>query len=174
MPHRGALPEIVTQPRVALRLTPFAASEGQVATMQVRFPRSTEARVKNDSEAVAAVEGLAHLHRSEVPQARLSVCEAPTLEQGAVASEIVDQEDRFSTSRRMSALFWLQFDKASCMPLTCAGRESELAQAGLLRALEAWRHWRSNAHVLARHGVPECDLSTARPTGRCPRRSSSW
>ncbi len=54
--HRGALPEIVTPPRVTLRLAPFAASEGrrldpgQVAEMQLRFPPSTETRVKTDSD----------------------------------------------------------------------------------------------------------------------------
>jgi hypothetical protein len=54
--HRGTLPEIVTLPRVTLRLAPFCASEGrridprQVMEMQIRFPLSTEASVKAESD----------------------------------------------------------------------------------------------------------------------------
>jgi hypothetical protein len=54
--HRGALPEIVTQPRVSLRLAPFAAADrrrldpARVAEMQLRFPPNIEDRVATDSD----------------------------------------------------------------------------------------------------------------------------
>ena len=54
--HRGALPEIVTRPRIALRLAPFAAVDGKrldptrVAEVQLRFPPNTEDRVATDSD----------------------------------------------------------------------------------------------------------------------------
>jgi len=54
--HRGALPEIVTKPRLVLRLAPFAAGEGKrlepakVAEAQLRFPPNTTDRVKTDSD----------------------------------------------------------------------------------------------------------------------------
>ena len=54
--HRGGLPEIVTRPRVALRLAPFAAGDGKrldpsrVAELQRRFPPNTEDRVAIDSD----------------------------------------------------------------------------------------------------------------------------
>src|SRR5205085_9909915 len=54
--HNGGVPEIVTRPRLTLRLAPFAATEGrrldprQVATIQLSFPPSVHARVKNDSD----------------------------------------------------------------------------------------------------------------------------
>jgi len=53
---RGNVPEIVTRPRVTLRLVPFATAEGhrldprQVAKMQPCFPPSIQARVKSDSD----------------------------------------------------------------------------------------------------------------------------
>jgi hypothetical protein len=55
--HRGALPEIVTRPRVTLRLAPLAAAEGrrldprQVAEVQLRFPPSVDVRLKTDNDA---------------------------------------------------------------------------------------------------------------------------
>lgn len=54
--NRGALPEIVTRPRIALRLAPFAAADGKrldptrVAEVQQRFPPNTEDRVATDSD----------------------------------------------------------------------------------------------------------------------------
>jgi hypothetical protein len=54
--HRGGLPEIVTRPRVALRLAPFAAGDGKrldpgrVAETQLRFPPNTGDRVATDSD----------------------------------------------------------------------------------------------------------------------------
>ncbi|TAN17268.1 MAG: hypothetical protein EPN45_01890 [Rhizobiaceae bacterium] len=54
--HRGGLPEIVTRPRVALRLAPFAAADGKrldparVAEAQLRFPPNSEDRVATDSD----------------------------------------------------------------------------------------------------------------------------
>ncbi|MEJ0092702.1 MAG: hypothetical protein WDN46_04505 [Methylocella sp.] len=55
--NRGALPEIVTRPRLTLRLAPVAATQGNrldprhVADVQLRFPPNGHARVKNDSDA---------------------------------------------------------------------------------------------------------------------------
>ena len=55
--HRGALPEIVTRPRVTVRLVPLAAGEGrrldprQVARVQLQFPPNVDVRVKTDSDA---------------------------------------------------------------------------------------------------------------------------
>lgn len=52
--YRGGVPEIVTQPRLILRLAPFAAAEGrrldpsQVAEMQLRFPPSVNERVQSE------------------------------------------------------------------------------------------------------------------------------
>lgn len=54
--HRGAFPEIVTTPRLTLRLAPFAAIEGRrldprrVAELQLKFPPSPHERVKADSD----------------------------------------------------------------------------------------------------------------------------
>jgi hypothetical protein len=54
--HRGGLPEIVTRPRLTLRLAPFAALEGRrldaqvVAKAQLLFPPDFSARVKTDSD----------------------------------------------------------------------------------------------------------------------------
>jgi hypothetical protein len=54
--HRGALPEIVTQPRLTLRLVPFEATEGRrldprrVGELQQQFPPSPHERVKADSD----------------------------------------------------------------------------------------------------------------------------
>lgn len=54
--HRGGCPEIVTLPRITLRLAPFAASDGrpldsgQVAKMELGFPSPMEPRVKSDSD----------------------------------------------------------------------------------------------------------------------------
>ncbi|MGJ4898644.1 hypothetical protein ACQR2B_28035 [Bradyrhizobium oligotrophicum] len=54
--HRGALPEIVSQPRLTLRLVPFEATEGRrldprrVSELQLRFPPSPHERVKVDSD----------------------------------------------------------------------------------------------------------------------------
>lgn len=54
--HRGGLPELVTRPRVVLRLAPFAAVEGKrldpalVAELQLRFPPNAQDRVKVDSD----------------------------------------------------------------------------------------------------------------------------
>ncbi|SFJ75219.1 hypothetical protein SAMN05216304_113104 [Bosea sp. OK403] len=54
--HRGALPEIVTQPRLTLRLVPFEATEGRrldprrVGKLQQQFPPSPHERVKADSD----------------------------------------------------------------------------------------------------------------------------
>jgi hypothetical protein len=53
---RGALPEIVSQPRLTLRLVPFSATENRrldprtVAECQLRFPPSPRDRVKTDSD----------------------------------------------------------------------------------------------------------------------------
>jgi hypothetical protein len=55
--HRGALPEIVTRPRVTLRLAPFAAAEGKrldprrMAEVQLHFPPNVDVRVKTDNDA---------------------------------------------------------------------------------------------------------------------------
>ena len=49
--HRGGVPEIVGQPRLTIRLVPYAVAEGrrlsprQVADMQLRFPPSTDVLV---------------------------------------------------------------------------------------------------------------------------------
>lgn len=54
--HRGALPEIVTPPRLTLRLAPFEATEGRrldprrVGELQLQFPPSPHERVKADSD----------------------------------------------------------------------------------------------------------------------------
>jgi hypothetical protein len=54
--NRGALPEIVSRPRLSLRLAPFAATENRrldprkVAELQLRFPPSPDCRVKDDSD----------------------------------------------------------------------------------------------------------------------------
>lgn len=54
--HRGALPEIVTPPRLTLRLAPFEATEGRrldprrVSELQLQFPPSPHERVKADSD----------------------------------------------------------------------------------------------------------------------------
>jgi hypothetical protein len=54
--NRGALPEIVSQPRLTLRLAPFSATENRrldprtVAECQLRFPPSPHDRVKTDSD----------------------------------------------------------------------------------------------------------------------------
>jgi hypothetical protein len=54
--HRGSLPEIVTRPRVSLRLAPFAAADGkrldsaQVAELQRRFPPNAKEQVLSDSD----------------------------------------------------------------------------------------------------------------------------
>lgn len=54
--NRGALPEIVTKPRVTLRLAPYAAAQGRrlepaaVANAQLRFPPNVDDRVKTDSD----------------------------------------------------------------------------------------------------------------------------
>jgi hypothetical protein len=54
--HRGGVPEIVTRPRLILRLASFAAAEGrrldsrQVGEMQLRFPPSVDERAKSDSD----------------------------------------------------------------------------------------------------------------------------
>ena len=54
--HRGALPEIVTKPRLTLRLLPFEAIEGRrldarlVSEIQLQFPPSSHERVKVDSD----------------------------------------------------------------------------------------------------------------------------
>ncbi len=54
--HRGALPEIVTTPRLTLRLAPFEATEGRrldprrVGELQLQFPPSPHERVKADSD----------------------------------------------------------------------------------------------------------------------------
>jgi len=54
--HRGALPEIVTPPRLTLRLAPLEATEGRrldprrVGELQLRFPPSPHERVKADSD----------------------------------------------------------------------------------------------------------------------------
>ncbi|MBY5421049.1 hypothetical protein [Rhizobium leguminosarum] len=54
--HRGALPEIVTQPRLTLRLMPFEATQGRrldprrVGELQRQFPPSPNERVKADSD----------------------------------------------------------------------------------------------------------------------------
>ena len=54
--HRGALPEIVTTPRLTLRLAPFEATEGRrldprrVGELQSKFPPSLHERVKTDSD----------------------------------------------------------------------------------------------------------------------------
>jgi hypothetical protein len=55
--HRGAVPEIVTRPRLTVRLAPLAATGGNrldprhVADVQVQFPPNEHVRVKNDSDA---------------------------------------------------------------------------------------------------------------------------
>lgn len=55
--HRGGVPEIVPQPRITLRLAPFAAFEGRrldpgrVVELQQRFPPSMGERVKTDSDS---------------------------------------------------------------------------------------------------------------------------
>jgi hypothetical protein len=52
--NRGGVPEIVTAPRVTLRLVPFAASEDrrldprQAAAAQLHFPPSIEGQVRSD------------------------------------------------------------------------------------------------------------------------------
>ncbi|MGH6879181.1 MAG: hypothetical protein ACREHV_17615 [Rhizomicrobium sp.] len=54
--HRGALPEIVTPPRLTLRLAPLEAAEGRrldprrVGELQLQFPPSPHERVKADSD----------------------------------------------------------------------------------------------------------------------------
>ncbi len=54
--NRGNLPEIVTRPRLTLRLAPFAAADGgrleprRVAAAQLRFPPNTTDRVKTGSD----------------------------------------------------------------------------------------------------------------------------
>jgi hypothetical protein len=54
--HRGSLPEIVSRPRVAVRLAPFAATEGkrldarEVKALQKEFPPSDAQRIKADSD----------------------------------------------------------------------------------------------------------------------------
>src|SRR5271166_1607802 len=54
--HRGGVPEIVTLPRLTLRLAPFAAAQGQrldprkVTTAQLQFPPSMDARIANGSD----------------------------------------------------------------------------------------------------------------------------
>jgi hypothetical protein len=54
--HRGGLPEIVTRPRLTLRLAPYEAGAGrrldpaQVAAAQLRFPPDENERVKVDSD----------------------------------------------------------------------------------------------------------------------------
>ena len=54
--NRGNLPEIVTRPRLTLRLVPFAAADGgrleprQVAAAHLRFPPNITDRVKADSD----------------------------------------------------------------------------------------------------------------------------
>lgn len=54
--HRGGIPEIVEQPRLTIRLIPYAAAEGrrldprQVADMQLRFPPSTDALVYSGTD----------------------------------------------------------------------------------------------------------------------------
>ncbi len=54
--HLGGVPEIVTRPRLTLRLAPFAAAQGRrldprkVSTAQLNFAPSVDAPVKNDSD----------------------------------------------------------------------------------------------------------------------------
>jgi hypothetical protein len=54
--HHGGFPEIVTRPRLTLRLAPFAALEGRrldtrvAANAQQLFPPNKQARVKTDSD----------------------------------------------------------------------------------------------------------------------------
>src|SRR5262249_38953359 len=55
--HRGAVPELVTRPRLTIRRAPLAATGGNrldprhVADVQVQFPPNEHVRVKNDSDA---------------------------------------------------------------------------------------------------------------------------
>ena len=54
--YRGGVPEIVTLPRLRLRLAPFAAAQGQrlasrkVTTAQLQFPPSMDARIEKGSD----------------------------------------------------------------------------------------------------------------------------
>lgn len=156
--HRGALPEIVTRPRVTLRLVPFVASEGRrldpgkVAEMQLRFPSSTEARVKTDSDgrqwwSCATPRRREENMNPETPW-RMRLVRPGHLEyQATIGERIDDDPDILVDGRRLEALIVRTLERM-------AGIAEGLGLAG--PALMS----------VSLDGVEDVELTRAHPGGR--------
>lgn len=113
-PHRGAFPEVVSRPRMTLRLLPFAAAEGrrldpaQVKALQAKFPFQRDARVRSDGDARQWWTCAQPVRRGELPNPetswRLRVVRPGNFEyQATIGHRIDDDEEIVIDGRKLEA-----------------------------------------------------------------------
>lgn len=160
--NRGNLPEIVTRPRLTLRLAPFAAADGgrldprRVADAQLRFPPNTTDRVKADSDggqwwSCREPRRLKPEHNPETTW-RMRLVRPGYLEyQTTVGARIDDDPEILVDGRQLEALIVRTLERMA----------SILVELGL----------RGGAYAsVVLDGVEDVQLTRARPGGRRIRR----
>jgi hypothetical protein len=160
--NRGGLPEIVTRPRVALRLAPFASGDGRrldpgrVAEIQLRFPPNTEDRVATDSDGrqwwSCRTPRRAKANHNPETEWRMRLVRPGYLEYEAkIGARIDDDPQILVDGRQLEAIIILNLQRM-------AGIAAELGLAG--PALIA----------VTLDGMEDVELTRARPGGRRIRR----
>jgi hypothetical protein len=160
--HRGGLPEIVTRPRVALRLAPFAAGDGKrldpgrVAEMLLRFPPNTEDRVATDSDGrqwwSCRIPRRTEASRNPETDWRLRLVRQGYLEfEAKIGARIDDDPQILVDGRRLEAIIIRNLERM-------AGIAADLDLAG------------SALIAVTFDGMEDVELTRARPGGHRMRR----
>lgn len=156
--HRGALPEIVTTPRLTLRLAPFEAIEGRrldprrVSELQLQFPPSPLEHGKSDSDGRQWWSCAVPQRRGDRPNPettwRMRLVRPGNFEyQVTIGRRIDDDAQILVDGRRLEALIVRNLERMATIA-------NELGLAG--PALVS----------ISLDGVEDVELSGARPAGR--------
>ena len=156
--HRGAVPEIVTRPRLTVRLAPLAATEGNrldprhVADVQVQFPPNEHVRVKNDSDArqwwSCAIPIRREPHLNPETTWRMRLVRPGYLEyQATVGARIDDDPEILIDGRRLEASIVRTLER--------------MAQIAGALGLDG-----PALAIIALDGMEDVELTRARPGGR--------
>jgi|GEM_PF-1182748 len=160
--NRGALPEIVTRPRVTLRMAPFAAGDGKrldparVADAQLRFPPNTEDSIATDSDGrqwwSCRLPRRAEPNRNPETEWRMRLVRPGYLEyEATIGARIDDDRDIPIDGQRLEAIIIRNLER---MGAIAAGLD--LGGPALLS--------------ISLDGMEDVELTRARPGGRRIRR----
>jgi hypothetical protein len=160
--RRGGVPEIVTRPRVTLRLAPFAAGDGKrldparVAEAQLRFPPNTDDKVATDSDGrqwwSCSIPRRMEANLNPETDWRMRLVRSGYLEYEAKIGSRIDGDPQILVDgRRLEAIIVRNLERMASI-----AAQLDLAGAALI--------------AVSLDGMEDVELTRARPGGRRIRR----